>query len=481
MTALWDVFICHATEDKDVFVRALADELRRRTLRVWYDEYELRVGDRLLDAIDRGLANSKYGVVVLSQAFFKKEWTRTELNALANREVDGHKVILPVWLDVQRRDVAQYSTVLAGRVAVKASSGVSSVAEALMSVLLRPPPPDGAGATEPNPSPITGGVARADGIVVGGSRVPLPSFYPSVSSAGTRLRPLDCVRLFARGTYPAVLVSAYDLYRADDKTAEKLRNALLSAKSQGTRVALDSGNYEAFWSADNKWKPSLFWQILQTETYYDLAFSYDGHPDRLVSLAPQRAINTIEGRCLRDQDKTGIGTVVPIVHAKEDNVAVVCRGVAERLNPIMIAVPERELGSGTRARAASVRRVRAALNSTGQYFPIHLLGTGNPRAIAAYSFAGADSFDGLEWCHQVADPSSHTLHHFHQRDILACDCAFCADASLPYDVATLSHNLLYYQVLMHDIRESMERDEARAFLCRLMPPALAARITGEAE
>lgn len=70
----YDVFISHATEDKEEIVRPLATALVVRGLRVWYDEFELRIGDSLRRKIDAGLANSRFGVVVLSPNFFAKNW-----------------------------------------------------------------------------------------------------------------------------------------------------------------------------------------------------------------------------------------------------------------------------------------------------------------------------------------------------------------------------------------------------------------------
>lgn len=71
----WDVFICHATEDKVEVVRPLATALRDVGLTVWYDEFELRIGSSLRRSIDEGLAKSRFGVVVLSHAFFERNWT----------------------------------------------------------------------------------------------------------------------------------------------------------------------------------------------------------------------------------------------------------------------------------------------------------------------------------------------------------------------------------------------------------------------
>ena len=89
----WDAFISHASEDKDDFVRPLADGLKKRGLSVWFDEFELKVGDSLRESIDRGLERSRFGIVVISPHFFKKQWPQNELNGLTTRETGGTKVI----------------------------------------------------------------------------------------------------------------------------------------------------------------------------------------------------------------------------------------------------------------------------------------------------------------------------------------------------------------------------------------------------
>jgi hypothetical protein len=114
----WDVFISHASEDKDEIARPLAEALRAKGLRVWYDEFSLTVGDSLRKSIDQGLAHSRFGVLILSKHFFEKHWPELELNGLATREVGGKKVILPVWHNVGFDEVRRYSPTLADRLAV---------------------------------------------------------------------------------------------------------------------------------------------------------------------------------------------------------------------------------------------------------------------------------------------------------------------------------------------------------------------------
>ena len=130
----WDVFICYATEDKGTFVEPLAVVLKDRGLRVWYDSFALTPGDHLRRSIDRGLSESRFGIVILSTAFFKSQWTQYELDGLIQREMGGHKVIIPVWLGVSRQEVFSHSPSLADRVAIPYTD-VSKVVEQVIQVV----------------------------------------------------------------------------------------------------------------------------------------------------------------------------------------------------------------------------------------------------------------------------------------------------------------------------------------------------------
>jgi queuine/archaeosine tRNA-ribosyltransferase len=458
-------------------------------MRVWFDEYELRLGDRLLASIDHGLSRSRYGVVVLSPRFFSKDWPASELNALAERERGGRKVILPVWLEVSREQVAEYSPTLASRLAAKASDGIRLVADKICQVVLAPKDTSLLACTTTSSraqiikeSPLSSFPARQSRIGVAGASMSIPAFYPSVSSARTRLPPDQCMLLLARGIYPTMLVSAYDLLHANQTTRNSMKRALDLAKKNGVSIALDSGNYEAFWKNDREWKRQDFWSILKGLSAFDLAFSFDGNPDSMVKTSRRSVplvVNHIENSFLNDQERGGRATIIPIVHASQDTLEEVCQRVVERLNPLTIAIPERELGQGLLERARRVRRVRTALDCTGQYYPIHLLGTGDPWAILAYSAMGADSFDGLEWCLSVADPQTGSMHHFQQRECLSCDCVYCLDPTLDYTAATLSHNLLYYRGLMTDVQQSIRSGSLQALLDSRLPRRLAERLQAE--
>ena len=75
---VYDAFICHASEDKEAVVSSLARALANAGLSIWYDEFSLKLGDSLRRSIERGLAQSRYGIVIISPHFFEKEWPQVE-------------------------------------------------------------------------------------------------------------------------------------------------------------------------------------------------------------------------------------------------------------------------------------------------------------------------------------------------------------------------------------------------------------------
>jgi len=134
----YDAFISHASEDKYEIVRPLAGILKEYGFRVWYDEFNLEVGDSLRKSIDSGLVNSRYGIVIISPDFLRKNWTEYELNSLVAKEIDGEKVILPIWHRVTKKDVMSYSPMLADKYALNTSNEpLDLIAKKLCKTLVR--------------------------------------------------------------------------------------------------------------------------------------------------------------------------------------------------------------------------------------------------------------------------------------------------------------------------------------------------------
>ena len=156
-----DLFISHASEDKENFVRPLANALVAEDVMVWFDEFELQIGDSLRQRIDEGLRRSRYGLVVFSPAFFEKHWTQYEMDGLIARQMAGERVILPVWHRLTRDEIAQQGPSLTDIISLNSSTdSVEVIASKVAAVVKR------ARLSSPSPQQATrsSDVARAFGV-----------------------------------------------------------------------------------------------------------------------------------------------------------------------------------------------------------------------------------------------------------------------------------------------------------------------------
>lgn len=136
--AEYDLFISHASEDKKDFVEPLVEELKKLGISVWYDKFTLKVGDSLREKIDEGLKSSRYGTIIISTSFIQKSWTGYELNSMITKEMNGHKMILPIWHKVTKSEVLNFSLALADKVALNTSiNSVEEIAKQLAEVIFK--------------------------------------------------------------------------------------------------------------------------------------------------------------------------------------------------------------------------------------------------------------------------------------------------------------------------------------------------------
>jgi hypothetical protein len=125
------LFISHAWEDKADFVEPLVVALKEVGFDVWYDMFEMNIGDSLRQKIDQGLKECDFGVVVLSKHFFSKKWPQAELDGLLALEEANRKMILPIWKDVGEKEVKEFSPTLSGRLGGTATGGIQTVVDGI--------------------------------------------------------------------------------------------------------------------------------------------------------------------------------------------------------------------------------------------------------------------------------------------------------------------------------------------------------------
>ena len=291
----------------------------------------------------------------------------------------------------------------------------------------------------------------------------LPSFVFSVSSHETQVTPADGALLLRQFEPNAVLISSYD---ASGRGSGPLRDVADELCDSQTTVFLDSGNYEAYRKNDRRsrsnpggWCRERFWKVANRSDW-DIIFSFD---TLFASISAKLAAKKTVASFRRDAGEIAESEnrLAPIIHVPTDVfgnakvIAALVRGVAEETDPPIVAIPERELGDGLRARFEVVRLIRKHLDQTGKYYPLHLLGTGNPLTMTALASAGADLFDGLEWCRTAADYTDGTLFHFQQLECLLESCRsriqsdqirqLVSSPGTPYRAKTLSYNVDFFQ------------------------------------
>jgi hypothetical protein len=138
----WDVFLCHASEDKDQIVRPLAALLEARGLKVWYDEFFAT--DDWKEAINRGIESSRFGLVVLSPASIAKQWPLYEFELIKMKERQRHdwqKLLVPVLHNLSSNDLLRHSSMfgehLLNRLPLSTSQGIPGLADAIAQILGR--------------------------------------------------------------------------------------------------------------------------------------------------------------------------------------------------------------------------------------------------------------------------------------------------------------------------------------------------------
>ncbi|MBD1389255.1 TIR domain-containing protein [Neiella sp. HB171785] len=94
---MYDVFVCHASEDKDDVAIPLHRALEDKGIKAFIDCFEIKWGDSLVAKINTALQKSKYVVAIISQHSVNKAWPMKELNAVLSSEIDSKQTkLLPL-------------------------------------------------------------------------------------------------------------------------------------------------------------------------------------------------------------------------------------------------------------------------------------------------------------------------------------------------------------------------------------------------
>lgn len=455
-----DIVLIYGREDEAVAGK-LINHLETRWS-VWWDK---RIRERFLDEIPAEIKEARCAVVLWSEASRVKDFVHDEV-----RLAEEHKVpIVSVSLDGCKPGLGfgGYTTTSLHGWNGKGDHPAYEVFCSRLTTVLQ------ATITSPRPTPIRP-TALANG------RIPLPTLFLSVSSFETQLLPDQAVTALRIAQAPAILVSAWDLVRR--REPDSLIKELEKYRSAEGFVLLDSGNYESSRLQAHQWEPKDLEEAMSL-AMHDWSFCFDklSHFKFDENHSPEKITEKIVEIVKRDQEFTTTA-VFPVVHVPqlEDSgyqikiIPEVARRVADELRPELIGIPERELGAGIVERAQTMRAVRRELNTLSFYQPVHLLGTGNPWTVAIMVAAGADAFDGLEWCRTVVDHEKDRLNHFQHFDLFTWQAklsgsvfveeALRKDSGMTFAGKAAFHNLDYFNEFGNKLRDAVSKGRLESFV-----------------
>jgi len=313
---------------------------------------------------------------------------------------------------------------------------------------------------------------RIFNLPIGGIKT--PCFFPAISGVSkNNLTPLDHLRIVSSLEFPQFLISAYDIHNSEKKIKNEILNLLNNACSNNQIVLLDSGLYEKKWLKDETWCSDNFHNALK-DTPCHMSFCYDNpEPTGNIESITENILNNISS----DRELTNMNLMMPIIHAQRPgDFPIICEHLVKKIKPIMIVIPERELGNGILEGVDTIIQIRKVLKETENYYPIHLLGTGNPLSILLYSAFGVDSFDGLDWCQTTVDHETGKLYHSLHLDFFEKQSSFGKDNIFSYHTKLFTHNLLFYEKWMRQIREHLIENKVHTMFEKFLPPDILPKL-----
>ncbi len=247
---------------------------------------------------------------------------------------------------------------------------------------------------------------------------------------------------------------------------------------------LDSGGYEssrigyyAGGRSARRWDFSKYARIADLDIY-DFIFSYD------YFLRKSETKSSFIRRLLREfrrhADVLDSTKLIPVIHLRsvdgrrvlthEESTEVFGAVVAETKCKV-IAVPERELGSGITSRAILTRRIVSEVQKNSRDCFLHILGCGNLLSFSMLAVAGAMMCDGLEWCRTFAADNFH-LHHFQQKDVFADPhlqdgnqlAEYVLSGVKNYSTVVAVRNLLSFQSFTRHLHKRLSQGKVHEFV-----------------
>ncbi len=293
---------------------------------------------------------------------------------------------------------------------------------------------------------------------IGTKKLATPTYFPSISSASTRMPYSSTIRTLVTSEYPQLLVSCYDLYELEkDKEIIQYVKEHFEKKNL---LFIDSGEFERYWFKKSDWNFEKYKKIVETFNS-DFFASYD-----IIPTTPNKFEDVITLTIQKTEasfDLIKNNYCITIFHGSSPRE--LCELIENVLSSNkeffgMISVAERECGKMIEDKIKTVQKIRGILKQKSPDTILHILGCGNPLSIVLLTFAGADSFDSFDWNRWIIDKKTMQFNDFANLSLLDCTCKGCHSKNRDPREKAMLHNLIFYQNFMYRLQRSIIDNES---------------------
>ena len=288
-----------------------------------------------------------------------------------------------------------------------------------------------------------------------------PVYFPSISSAATRMQLDSLIEFCINKNYPRLLISAFDLDQM--LNGKKSMVASLKKYQKNNFLFMDSGTFESYW-LKKKWNYKKYQEIIKI-CPGDFYASFDEIPN-----PEEKSSSLINTTIKHAKNSSTLSKSVPsftVVHGNNSRQLIEIIEYMSKNTPEylpMIAIPEKDCGKTIENKITTIKKIRKIMSKNNPTNILHILGCGNPLSIAMYAFAGADSFDSNDWSRWIINPKTLQLMDQSHIELLNCSCEICKRKNLDSTNKGLLHNLLFYQNFTQGLQMHIIKNDGLDFL-----------------
>lgn len=304
--------------------------------------------------------------------------------------------------------------------------------------------------------------SRVCTIQVNSKKFLTPFYFPSITSAETRSDITDLIRFIVDVGYPSILVSCFDVQQLMKSNVLEVMKINEFYKNGGI-VLLDSGEFENF-HFDGNWSFEQY-ELIVKKMESDFFTSFD---KSTIGMEQPEINNFSEEYIPKSQKISTTKSCIAICHGEDSSkINDSVKNILGKIKNLqIIAITERGCGDTLIEQCETIKKIRQTIDSHNKEIILHVLGCGNPISISALSYAGADTFDAVDWCRWSINPKTFEYDNITVVKLFDCTCLACGQDSVKNErFRARRHNLEFYIFFLNRLRTAILQGKSlREFL-----------------